>query len=227
MFPSEVLWFRGQAAHQNWPLVPAVHRDFDSEREKNMCQLFMSHAQVRRSTTCPPVDQPGQWLALMQHYGLPTRLLDWTESLLVAAYFAIADHPSGDDGIIWALAPGRMNQHNGPEPGIYHVADPKVLKVIVPAFKGGMPLAETYAVFTPQIDLRMMVQHGQYTLHGSPAPIEQHAHAEKFLRGFLIPWQSKLLMRGVLHIMGIHKANLFPDLHNLAHHLAEHHRPPK
>lgn len=47
----------------------------------------------------------------MQHYGLPTRLLDWSRSPLVALYFVVSDKSQYDkDGCIWMLTPGKLNE---------------------------------------------------------------------------------------------------------------------
>lgn len=48
----------------------------------------------------------------MQHHGTPTRLLDWTENVLIALYFAVKDSPEVD-GEIWTLYPLRLNSKYG------------------------------------------------------------------------------------------------------------------
>jgi hypothetical protein len=53
------------------------------------------------SAGVPDRESTVEWLALMQHHGAPTRLLDFTYSVYVAAYFAVEE--AEDDSVVWAL----------------------------------------------------------------------------------------------------------------------------
>ncbi len=87
-FPGEV-WWRGQE-DICWPLRPSVFRRPVGQglTEKNLLVTFQLQAHVRHER-CPAENDYLGWMMLAQHYGLPTRLLDWTASMLVALYFAV------------------------------------------------------------------------------------------------------------------------------------------
>jgi hypothetical protein len=99
--------FRGQSC-STWNLETSLHRTYKTispaisigQCEKNALNRFKRGAHHYMS--CPP-DQNNtlEWLALMQHYGGPTRLLDFTNSFYIAAFFALESAKS--DAAVWCL----------------------------------------------------------------------------------------------------------------------------
>ncbi|MGD2034208.1 MAG: FRG domain-containing protein [Bacteroidales bacterium] len=67
----------------------------------------------------PDYDDNLSWLFIMQHHGFPTRLLDWSESILVALFFTVAKNPS-EDGKIWTMLPwGHTNWNTTWDMGVF------------------------------------------------------------------------------------------------------------
>ncbi|MGO9147506.1 MAG: FRG domain-containing protein [Desulfomonilia bacterium] len=104
--------FRGQA-NASWDLKPSILRLFGDRGishkkahgiENGVFRRFMAEAHLHFGTDLPPPNinpAPGWWI-LMQHHHCPTRLLDWTKSPYVAAYFAV-EQLTGLDRAIWIL----------------------------------------------------------------------------------------------------------------------------
>jgi FRG domain-containing protein len=158
----------------------------------------------------------------MRHYGLPTRLLDWTESVSVAAFFAT--RPDTDDSIpaaIWMLSPGHLNRVTVGNfiPFLTHQA---ISSVVESAFWPDRPLnLPTMAVMAPRNDPRLVAQVANFTIHGSRQPLEVREDTDRFLARVQIPADAKGRIREDISMLGMRLANLFPDLEHLAEELSE------
>lgn len=221
------VWWRGHAK-PDWELVPGVFRDGpDWRHERNLVARFLQQAPGRHAK-CPPPDPNAvaDWLFLMQHYGLPTRLLDWTQSPLVAAFFAVCEHPELD-AVVWALDPFALNkecvgQSTVPLAFGQTLSTP-ILALFAHPFNAEMaPQDRIAAVRAQESDIRMVVQLGAFTIHGKETPLEKAPHSNSFLRRFVIPANVKGPMQEQLQWLGIRRSTLFPDLQNLAAELKTH-----
>jgi len=112
--------FRGHASKE-WKLTSTLERicsaykveaSLRTEREQNCLSEFQRRAHHYIQDQ-PDSDNFLEWIALLQHYGGPTRLVDVTHSLFVAAFFAIEN--ATDDAVIWAFNTGKLTSSDEPE----------------------------------------------------------------------------------------------------------------
>jgi hypothetical protein len=213
-----ICWFRGHAC-ADWSLVPSVHRYYDSRGERNLIGRFMIAAPTRYRD-CPAVGDRGSWICLMQHFGLPTRLLDWTSSLVTALYFAIAHDPRPGPAAIWSLLPLLLNKELQGNDTLFTVHHKPPEPYLHAAFSGGAGPDNVVAVYGEDVDLRMSIQEGAFTIHGDDTPLEGRLAVQKCMAKFVIPEHTKPIFDDDLRMMGIRRSMLFPDLANLALDLA-------
>ena len=225
------IWFRG---HPNiaYKLIPSVQRYFSEysevdlfERERNLNTDFMSRASTFLETR-PEMNDFCSWIQLMQHYGFPTRLLDWSRSPLYALYFATSDRSADEfDGCIWMLNPGLLNKYMAFESNtyIYNMEHGVVKSLVIPAFKHSTHEAKSIvACYATLNKLRVFTQQSAFTVHDTRNKLED-IHTDiynetggEMLQRILIPARYKHDIFEQLYSSGITHSNVFPDIEYLA-----------
>lgn len=213
------IWWRGQPSDK--PLRPAVFRRDDAQvAENGLIQRFIHKAQSRYSP-CPSHDDMAGWLFLMQHFGLHTRILDWTESILIATYFAV-NKDASNSGVVWAVNPFVLNKIQLNKAEIMSGHSDTVKALVVGAFQqNSPPLYKAAAIRPVENNLRMMLQQSTFTIHGCEKPLEEFPNSDKFLLKFVIPVDKKQLLLDLLGKLGITMSTIFPELEYLANDLCE------
>lgn len=237
------LWFRGHASSE-WELSPSLVREINSQEHPSLDKLALveQYALKRFKQLAPAVlggrtvSDEGEWLLLMQHYRLPTRLLDWTENPLVALYFAISSSGGADesrDGALWILDPSMQNRlrlrARDDAEALVDFSDGAVKSYLPQAFSStGKPSPmKAVAVIAKRSDPRIIAQQGVFTFHAALTSLTDDVDrlcgeaGEAMDCGSVLSWvriprDAKGALLEELELLGVSKASLFPELEQVA-----------
>ena len=183
-----------------------------------------------------PVDSTWNWLALAQHHGLPTRLLDWTYSPYVALHFVTARLRAFDrDGAVWMvdyvraheLAPRKLRQQLEQEAA--HVFTTEMLATVASDLDDLDELGDDYVVFVepPSFDDRIVNQYALFSLSSQPdVSLDRWLESHPDLtRKLVIPAELKWEIRDKLDQANLTERVLFPGLDGLSRWLARYYAP--
>jgi hypothetical protein len=196
--------FRGQRRNGN--LLPGIARKTPSldttEKEKKLLVEFLRIGQMKISADSR---SELELMILAQHFGLHTRLLDWTSNPLAALWFACAD---ASPGVVYVYA---LDAHD-------HLLT--TTEAINP-----FDIARTQILRPNLGNERIAAQQGWFTLHKfsehskSFVPLERNADIGHKIDEFVIPADKREDILRSLDRFGINEATLMPDLQGLGRYL--------
>ncbi len=214
------LWYRGEE-DAALTLVPSIQRSKKRiDAERYITNEF--YIRARQILNNPPAKHNyAGWVSLMQHYGMPTRMLDWSQSPLIAVFFATETYratPETDAGV-WVLAPGLLNEMEGFGNCIYPIDADTTQEMLLPAFKHSHHNPDLkdkiLACSSTERDLRMYAQQSNFTVHNSLRQLEDIC-GENMLYKIIIPYSRKKYFIDSLRVFGITEGSVYPDLDHIS-----------
>jgi hypothetical protein len=194
-----------------------------ADLEEHILRNFIRYSRPHLDDARPHNDW--EMLIAAQHHGVPTRLLDWTYSPLVAAFFAT--RPSGDrsvqDRAVWRLDWQSVHRKFQLPPLALLIQDVEsLLGALTPwklfAGKNDRPFA--CMIEPPSLDNRIVAQAATFTLCSSTKVSFDAFLLEQGLREaltkYVIPAEDVARIRDQLDLVGIDERRLFPDLDGVA-----------
>jgi hypothetical protein len=229
-----VSWFRGHPKSFG-NLTPSVYRIPPTERGGYREFWATERFRLRAGSVgamVPRWDDHLRWLLLMQHFGVRTRLLDWSESILTALYFAVESSPDCA-GEVWCIRPDALNNKSGlflssqDRPQINYLAAEAYSNESDAAkrtkFARDLEISTTphYPIaFLPPMEFpRMRAQTSRFTIHPRPEKgntIEELLEAPKEIIRYEIPANCKPALSRDLAELGVTAETLFLSLDGLA-----------
>lgn len=199
---SRITYYRGQCG--KYPLLPALCRNGASEdvlmKEKQILDEFKRRSDNIIHKKC---NSDLEWMIYAQHFGLHTRLLDWTTNPLVALWFACQKEPE-KNGYVYVFCPSLDffskdgdNTKNG------------AIDIVKPLYNNE----------------RIVAQSGWFTIHSYPktakafVAMDQKREITKNMFELIIPASQKKNMMANLDKFGINYQSMFPDVSGLCSYL--------
>jgi hypothetical protein len=220
------IWFRGQA-NARWKLVPKVYR-FKQYNENEIRTEYKLRAFQLMSEGRVPKDDK-EWYFLMQHFGAPTRLLDWTDAALIALYFAVSTQGKFRNAALWMLDPVWLNaevlKRIDPDNYMSGVLLPdwrEIADWFPEPFEQPLHVVLPVAVDPPHVARRVSVQRSRFTIHGrSKRGLDVLAASMPRTRlvRFTVPNKVGKQILKDLSTCGIVETSVFPDLEGLSREL--------
>ena len=238
---TDSTWFRGESKDHGH-LVPKLYRNIENasiekqqEKERNYYLEFQRRARALAPTIAP--NDTWSWYFLIQHYGGPTRLLDWTQDATIALFFALdTERDSTKNPIVVTLSPTvladyafkELEMERSFKGSVLYPGDTPTERWITNLTSGNGQLIDEMpkspiALFPPHLDSRITVQGSCFTLFGKETygfyKDDKHIVCpccdRKIIHKLVINGRKKNELRKELTRIGITSGKIYPGLDGL------------
>ncbi len=237
--------FRGHS-NENYKLLPGIYRKTGKEKtylqwgsELGMLKHFIQEASVYINK---PSDEYTSWMEYAQHYGVPTRLLDWTTNPLVALYFTCKNNEH--DGEIWIVQSRNYDRCAFKNNEAFREFKGATRREAVEmALKEDISFDYPF-IYTPfYVDARMSAQSSYFMVWGDKQEtfeemfadekyrmkldtpsVKTYGDKDEFLYSVKIPSSDKQSLLHELDVMGINEKTLFPGLDGIGRYIERQYR---
>jgi hypothetical protein len=214
--PKEGIWYRGQADHE-WKLVPGLFRTESSFSLESKAYREW----VRRSALIEkPEDNEWEHLFNMQHYGVPTRLLDWTENFAFAVGFSLVFSNFGEHSLprIFLLNPVALNEKTTQRKKVFEIPEDKTFSYRSTYVEGNGIMPVGPVAIRPSsysYNRRADNQSGVFTIHdNSGGPIDDLP--DNIVTSFVIEKEDIPGASLFLELCNVNAYRIYPDFAGLA-----------
>ena len=203
--------FRGQL--NDWPLIPKSFRGMKDQEmevtgvlrsyrwsvETSKFRNFCERAQVQNSGF--PSDVSNR-MSIAQHFGVPTPLLDWSQNIFTAVFFAIRDvfeAPEEFENLLRVF--------------VYHIIDEQLLNNGIPDDSNLVDFGHSAFIKPYPIDRRIERQRGVFTYHPHPS----HRPPKVSVKTYVLEWSIIHKLIALMKGFGFTEDYYFPDYGGIAH----------
>ncbi|MFE0554815.1 FRG domain-containing protein [Paenibacillus sp. NPDC058910] len=212
-------WFRGQS-DPTWELKSSLFRQKFKNlnqfraNERTRYNLFKNLGHIHHK------ESDWNLVYIMQHHGVKTRLLDWTESFATALFFAANNWTNNSPLTIWMLNPIELNFKTLEKHVFYRTNDRSYEDLIVSSSTNGFK-DNSVALHPLRNNQRIVAQQGVFTIQGNTLDsLDNEFNGDLITEGILkrinIDVKLKEDVSSFLDLAGMHPFSIYPDLEGLA-----------